>query len=174
VLQLPIIRLTACYLPVVCGVGAITCTRNAPKRATVSWWTEQNLIPQTIEAAGTPRNRCQRESRRERPKTTTGRWFSSSHTTPGLPFAAVLRSNTQQQQQPQLPSVAQVCTPSLGVQPTTSTKSVSSGSVSERHVHCSRNGISAAHDRAQRGRVTKRQNSGHHKNCIKTHEENGR
>jgi hypothetical protein len=35
----------------------------------------------------------------------------------------VLRSNTQQQQQPQLPSVAQACTPSLEAQQT-STKSV--------------------------------------------------
>jgi hypothetical protein len=42
-------------------------------------------------------------------KTTTGRVFSSSHTTPGLPFAAVLRSNSQQQQQPQPPSAAQAC-----------------------------------------------------------------
>jgi hypothetical protein len=40
------------------------------------------------------------------PKTTTGRVFSSSHTTPVQSFAAVLRSNTQKQQQPQTPSVA--------------------------------------------------------------------
>jgi hypothetical protein len=35
--------------------------------------------------------------------------FSSSHTTPGLSFAVVLRSNTQQQRQPHLLSVAQAC-----------------------------------------------------------------
>jgi hypothetical protein len=46
------------------------------------------------------------------PKTTTGRVFSSSHTTLGLSFAAVLHSNTQQQQQPQPPSVAQACSAS--------------------------------------------------------------
>jgi hypothetical protein len=33
--------------------------------------------------------------------------FSSSHTTPGQSFAAVLRSNSQQQQQPHPHSVAQ-------------------------------------------------------------------
>jgi hypothetical protein len=55
--------LTASNLPVVCGAGAVTCSRSARKRAkqhryrhpaTASWWTERNLIPQTIEAAATP------------------------------------------------------------------------------------------------------------------------
>jgi hypothetical protein len=32
----------------------------------------------------------------------------------------------------------------------------------------SRNSILADHDRAQWGRVRRRKNSGHHKNCIKT------
>jgi hypothetical protein len=49
------------------------------------------------------------------PKTTTGRVFSSSHTTPGLSFAAVLRRNAQQQPQPL--SVAQACTYSLEANP---------------------------------------------------------
>jgi hypothetical protein len=56
--------LTADNLSVVCGVGAVICTRSSRKRAThhrylhaatASWWTERNLIPPTIEAAGTPR-----------------------------------------------------------------------------------------------------------------------
>jgi hypothetical protein len=34
------------------------------------------------------------------PKTTTGRVFSSNHTTPGLSFAAALRTNTEEQQRP--------------------------------------------------------------------------
>jgi hypothetical protein len=77
-------------------------------------------------------NRYAKEETRRRksqraPKTTTGMAFSSSHTTPGLSFAAALRSNTQQQQ-PQLLSVAQACSKSVEAQPTTSTKSVSSGS----------------------------------------------
>jgi hypothetical protein len=68
---------TASNLTVVCGVGAVTCTRNAQKRAirhryrhaaTASWWTERKLIPPTIEATGTPRKRCERKSRRERPR----------------------------------------------------------------------------------------------------------
>jgi hypothetical protein len=66
------------------------------------------------------------------PKTTKGRVLSSSHTIPGLSFVVVLRSNTQQQQQPQPHSAAQACpdtvgemsAPSLEAQPTTSTKSV--------------------------------------------------
>jgi hypothetical protein len=65
------------------------------------------------------------------------------------------------------------CPASLEAQPT-STKSVSSDSeckhfVSEWHVQSSRNSISAGHDRAQWGLVRK-QNSGHHKNFIKTYE----
>jgi hypothetical protein len=42
------------------------------------------------------------------PKNTTGRVFSSNYTKPGLSFAAALRNNVEQQQQPhpQRPSVA--------------------------------------------------------------------
>jgi hypothetical protein len=47
-------------------------------------------------------------------KTTTGRVFFSSHARPGQSFAAVLRSNTQQQQQHQQPSVAQACPATVG------------------------------------------------------------
>jgi hypothetical protein len=43
------------------------------------------------------------------PTTTRGRMFCSNHTTLGLSFTAVLRRNTQQQQQPQPPAVAQAC-----------------------------------------------------------------
>jgi hypothetical protein len=69
--------LTANNLLVVCRVGAATRTSSARKRvlqhrqrhaATASWWSERNLIPPNIEAAGTPRKRCERESRRERPR----------------------------------------------------------------------------------------------------------
>jgi hypothetical protein len=65
---------TASNLPVVYSVGAVTCTRNTRKgaiqhqyrhAATSSWWTDRNLIPQTIEAAGTPRKGCERETHRE-------------------------------------------------------------------------------------------------------------
>jgi hypothetical protein len=42
--------------------------------------------------------------------------FSSSHMTPGLSFIAVLCSNTQQEQQPQLPLVAEACIASLEVE----------------------------------------------------------
>jgi hypothetical protein len=55
--------LTASNLPLVFGVAAVTCTRNAGKRtleehryryaATAGWWTERNLTPPTIEAAET-------------------------------------------------------------------------------------------------------------------------
>jgi hypothetical protein len=48
------------------------------------------------------------------PKTTTGRVFSSNHTTAGLSFAAVLCSNTQQLQLPQPPSVAHACPATVG------------------------------------------------------------
>jgi hypothetical protein len=67
VLQLPIFRLswlTASNLIAIYGVGAVTCTRNARRRAiqyryghaaTANWCTERNHIPPTVEAAGTPR-----------------------------------------------------------------------------------------------------------------------
>jgi hypothetical protein len=48
------------------------------------------------------------------PKTIMGRVFSSSHTTPGLSFAVVLPSNAQQQQLPELPSVAQAYPTTVG------------------------------------------------------------
>jgi hypothetical protein len=44
------------------------------------------------------------------PKTTTGRVFSSARTTPGISFAAALRSSGDQQQQPQANQVP-VATP---------------------------------------------------------------
>jgi hypothetical protein len=48
------------------------------------------------------------------PKNETGSVFSSSHTTPGLSFAAVLCSDTQQEQQPQLPLVEEACITTVG------------------------------------------------------------
>jgi hypothetical protein len=80
------------------------------------------------------------------PKYSTGRRvFSSSHTIPGLSFVAALSSNTQQQQQPQRPqptSVAQACPATVGetsahplkAQPTSTNKSVSSGSQCKQFV----------------------------------------
>jgi hypothetical protein len=120
-----------------------------------------------------------RKSQRE-PKTTTGRVFTSRHTTPGLPFAAVLRSNRQRQPKP--PSVAQArtglphhsgrneCPPPLEAQPSTSTKSVGSGSKCEQFT----SDTSAGHDTAQWSRVRRGQNNGHHKICIKVMMQNDR
>jgi hypothetical protein len=51
------------------------------------------------------------------PKTRkTGRMFYSSHTTAGVSFTAVLRSNTQQEQQPQTSSVADDARPGRPVE----------------------------------------------------------
>jgi hypothetical protein len=67
--------LTASNVSVVCGVVAVTRTRNALKRAiqhqyrhaaTASWWTQRNLMPPNVEAAGMPKKRCEGESCRER------------------------------------------------------------------------------------------------------------
>jgi hypothetical protein len=65
--------------------------------------------------------------------------------------------------------------PFFETEPIISIKSVSSDCkckqfISERNVQNSRNGISADYDRTQRDQVTRRQNSGHQKNCIKIHE----
>jgi hypothetical protein len=163
--------LTASNLPAVCGVGAVTCTWSARKRAiqhpyrhpaTAGWGTERNLIPPTVEAAGTPRKKCDRESRRERPR--IQREGCSLPATP--PQDHPSRCATQQQQQPQPPSVAQACPLSLEAQPTTITRPVQTP-VCE-HVHTSLTDISADHDRAQLGRVRSRQSSGYDKNCMKT------
>jgi hypothetical protein len=106
--------LTASNIPAVCGVGAVTCTRNARKRAvqyqyhhtaTANRWTERNLIPPTVKAAGMPRD--VKESFRDRPRV-----FSSSHTTPELSFTLVLCSSIQEQPQPA--SVAQACSATVG------------------------------------------------------------
>jgi hypothetical protein len=47
------------------------------------------------------------------PKTTTGRVFSSNHTTPGLSFAAALRTNTEEQQEPHPSQTADAATVAL-------------------------------------------------------------
>jgi hypothetical protein len=114
--------LTASTLPVVCGVRAVTCTRNAQKRAmqhqyqhaaTASWWKERNLIPPSIEAAATPGKRCERESRRV-PKTTTRR--ASLPATPPQDYPSRRRyaATQQQQQQPHPPPGAQACPATVG------------------------------------------------------------
>jgi hypothetical protein len=67
--------LAASNLLLVCGVGAVTYTRNAWKgailhryrhAATAIWWTERHHIPPAAEAATTPRKRGERESHRKR------------------------------------------------------------------------------------------------------------
>jgi hypothetical protein len=69
--------LTASNLHFKCDVETVTCTKNFRKMAiqcryryaaTAIWWTERNLIPLTVEAAGTPRERREGESRRESPR----------------------------------------------------------------------------------------------------------
>jgi hypothetical protein len=69
--------LTESTLPVICGVGAVTCTRNAHKRAKqhqyrhtaiANWWTERNLIHPSIEVSATPGKRCGRESSSQLPR----------------------------------------------------------------------------------------------------------
>jgi hypothetical protein len=104
-------------LPVVCSVGAVTCTRSAQRRTTqhgyrhdaaASWWTERNLNPPTVEASAMPGKR-RRTKQQTEPMTTRGRIFPFSHTTPKLSFAAVLSGSPQQPQQPQPASVAEAC-----------------------------------------------------------------
>jgi hypothetical protein len=84
-------RLTASNLPVVCGVGAGTSTRNVRKgtiqhryrhAATARWWTEWNHIPPTIEVADNAKKEMQKTMSQRASKTATGRMFSSSHSTP--------------------------------------------------------------------------------------------
>jgi hypothetical protein len=102
--------LTARKLPVVCGVGGGHLHKECPA---ASWWTERNLIPQTIEAAGTTRKRCEGESRREH--TRLQREGCSLPATPsqGCPSQQCYAA-TQQLQQPQPPSAAQACPAIMG------------------------------------------------------------
>jgi hypothetical protein len=84
-------------------VEAVTCTRNA-QRGQCSIDTDM-LQLQVGGRSGTRslqlsklqarQGRDATEKVTESAKTTTGRVFSSSHTAPGLSFAAVLSSNTQ-------------------------------------------------------------------------------
>jgi hypothetical protein len=106
--------LTASNLAVACGVGAVTCTRNAGNgqhsidtdmlQLQVGGWRGTSSLQLSRLRA--------RQGRQAKEKVGE----SASHPTPGLSFAAMLRSNTQQQQQPQPPSVAQACAPSLEAQ----------------------------------------------------------
>jgi hypothetical protein len=68
-------------------------------------------------------------------RTKPGIVSSSSHTIPGLSFATVLRSNTQQQQQPHLHCVANGYAASLEAQPTTNTKTVQTPYVNSSSVN---------------------------------------
>jgi hypothetical protein len=128
---------------------------------------ERNLIPPNIEAAGMPRKRCERESRRERPRlqgegcslpATPPQDFPSrqryaataaaSGASDSLICAGLTRSN------------GEMNATSLVTQPKC-TESVSSGSkckefISEWHFESSRDGISADLDKIQWGRVRRR------------------
>jgi hypothetical protein len=60
-------QLTNCKQPFRCvWCGAVTCTRNAWKRAIQHRY--GHAATATIEATGTPWTRCERQSRRERPR----------------------------------------------------------------------------------------------------------
>jgi hypothetical protein len=78
----------------------------------------QEPHPSNYRGCSNARKEMQKRKPQTAPKTTTGRVFSSNHNTPGLSFTAALRSNTQQQQQPHPPSVAQACSAALEAQPT--------------------------------------------------------
>jgi hypothetical protein len=60
--------------------------------------------------------------------------------------------------------------PSLEAEPTTSTKSVQAPNINSSSLKDMFKVISADHDGAQWGRIRRRHNNGHHKNCIQTHE----
>jgi hypothetical protein len=68
---------------------------------------ERNLIPPNYQGCKHAKEEMQKKKSQRMPKSTVGRVFSSSHTTPKQSFAGVLCSNTQQQ--PQLPTVTQAC-----------------------------------------------------------------
>jgi hypothetical protein len=56
--------------------------------------------PSNYRGCSHAKDEMQKRKSQRTPKTTTGRVFSSNHTTPGLSFAAALRSNTGEKQQP--------------------------------------------------------------------------
>jgi hypothetical protein len=81
--------------PFVCGVGAVACTK-VPRRGQFS---NCKLVDVTERQPSNYRD-CRHAKQEKRKKTlqtahetTTGRVFTSRHTTPGLSFAAVLRTN---------------------------------------------------------------------------------
>jgi hypothetical protein len=78
---------------------------STPTCCNCNWWKERNLIPQTIEAAATPGTRCDRESRRERPR--LHREGCSLPTTPpqdypSRPRCAATHSNSSSLNRPRL------------------------------------------------------------------------
>jgi hypothetical protein len=68
--------------------------------------------PSTYRGCSRARDEMQKRTSQRPLKATSGRVFLSNHTTPS--FAAALRSNTQHQQQPRPPSVAQACPATVG------------------------------------------------------------
>jgi hypothetical protein len=107
---------TVSSLPAPCGAEAVTYTSSAAVKeihlphqyaATVGWRKDKNPIPQNNGVAGMRRRRCSKKKKSQStPRTTTGKVFSSNLTTPGMSFAAALRSKREEQQQPQTHQVA--------------------------------------------------------------------
>jgi hypothetical protein len=111
--------------------------------------------------------------------------FPSSHTTPGLSSVAMLRSNTTAA----AASATFSCTglprhggrkeypSSFEAQRATNSKSVQAPDANSSSVNDMFRVVAMMFQQimtAQWGQVRRRQNNGHHKNGIKTHEENGR
>jgi hypothetical protein len=106
---------TASSLPAAYGEEAVTYTRSAPRKeihlppqhaATVGWRKEKSHIPQIIGVSDAKQEIQKKKKSQRAPRTTTGRVFSSNLTTPGMSFAAALRSKTEEQQQPRTHQVA--------------------------------------------------------------------
>jgi hypothetical protein len=174
--------LTASTLPVVCGAGPVTCTRSARKRtlqrryrhaATASWWTERNLIPPTIEAAATPGTRCESECRREGPR--LHREGCSLQTTPPLDSSSRRRCAATHSNGPIRFRLHRPAPPPLRHnQQQVPSQSVQAPNVNSSSLNYMFKVVTTvllqimSHDRARWGRVRRRQNSGHHKNRIRT------
>jgi hypothetical protein len=70
--------------------------------------------PSNYRGCSHAKEEMQKRKLQKAPKTTMGRVFSFIQITPGLFFMVVLHSDSQQQQQPQLPSVEQACPATMG------------------------------------------------------------
>jgi hypothetical protein len=98
----------------VCDVGAVTCTRSAPRKriylpsqhAATAGGRKGKPTPRQLKGLQTREGGDAGKKSRRTPRTTTGRVFSSNLTTPGMSFAAALPGSTEEQQQPQIHQVA--------------------------------------------------------------------